>query len=251
MWTIAIATVLGFLMAPRTPSSEPDGKDPALLIASAIRPERANRLDIPPTLPGAGALLQAPPVLAHIVVPEALEPPPDPEPAVGWISGHVVDGDGNPVGGAILHLRGPVGVQAHRIADDGEFHFAVSEGRWTVEAGLLDGNDEWRSIATTAQITPGATATLAIEILLGTAAHAVHSGIKETPGVGWRVLRDDGPLRRDDVLIEVGGNLLTDMQPEAVRAALRERAGEPVRAVVLRPDDDGELHEVPVVLEAR
>lgn len=201
----------------------------------------------------AGPILRPPVMFTQLAAPPpAPELPPEPPPAAtGWISGHVVDGNGEPVGGAILHLSGPTGAQSHRIADDGEFHFEVSEGAWSVEAGLLEGRDEWRSITTTARIVPGATATLAIEILLNSAAHTVHAGLKENLGVGWEVQRDDGPLQAGDVLIEVNGKLLSEMQPESARALLRERMGESIRAVVLRANEAGTLAEVPVVLEAR
>ena len=253
-WTALIALLLGFLLAPR-PSTEP----------AEVRAERVTRRPMPaPIAPRATSAvvgsLSRPFVPAQPVAlpPTTLEPleaaphEPEEEPVqMGWISGHVVDGDGTPLGGAILHLSGPTGSEAHRIADDGEFHFAVAEGAWTVEAGWLDGEDEWRSIATSAHIRPGATATLAIEVLLGSAGHAVRSGIRETLGVGWEVLRDDGPLHAGDVIVEIDGQLLTDMQPEAVRAALRERPGEAIRALVLRASSSGHLAEVPVVLEAR
>lgn len=254
-WTCVIAAVLGISLAPRSPSSEPENpaRDPRTTRRSTA--DLQERLLIPRQASALGTIaapiLKAPEVLTQITAPpQAEEEPPLDVPPMGWISGHVVDGSGNPIGGAILHLTGPTGVQAHRIADDGEFHFAVAQGAWTVEAGLLDGDDEWRSIETTARITPGATATLAIEILLGNAAHAVQSDMQETIGVGWEVLRNDGPLRAGDVLIEVNGRLLTDMQPEAVRAALRERSGETLLATVLRADASGALQEVAVTLEA-
>ncbi|MBX2801977.1 MAG: hypothetical protein KTR31_30130 [Myxococcales bacterium] len=172
-------------------------------------------------------------------------------PGTGFLSGHVVDGAGYPVSGAVLHVHGPSGTRAERIADDGEFHFQVREGTWTVEAGWFDGDDEWRSIPATVRLTPGATATIALEILMGGAGHTVRSGLRETFGVGWEVVADDGPLRAGDVLVEVGGRLLTDLQPEAARAALRERPGESLSATVLRAGASGALEEVEVVLQAR
>ena len=180
-----------------------------------------------------------------------LELEPEPRLGHGWLSGHVVDGNGLAVGGAVLHLRGTAGVEAHRIADDGEFHLQVTEGAWTVEAGWFDGEDEWRSRAMKVSVQPGSTSHLAVEILLNGAAHAVHAGLREAMGMGFEVLRNDGPLQEGDVLVEVDGKLLVDLQPEAVRAALRERPGEQIEALVLRPRPGGAYDELTLWLEAR
>lgn len=252
IWTAAISALLGIIFAPRPHTPEAD-------VPVSTHELRRDAARVSPAAASLGALSGLPRSSSSEVdhrlehVPTFLPEPTEAEPELemGWISGHVVDGEGNPVGGAILHLQGPTGSEAHRIADDGEFHFAVAEGTWTVEAGFFDGEDEWRSIATQAPIRGGATATFALEILLEGAAHAVHGGLEEAFGVGWEVLHDDGPLRAGDVLTEVDGKLLADMQPEAVRAALRERPGESIRAVVLREQAGGRVAEVPVVLEAR
>lgn len=244
-----LAFALGLLFAPRVhPHSE---------VAVPKRPRRARThapaqratVRSPAAHPRPAPLSQPQPQ----PLPQPLSPAPgglDPV-AMGWISGHVVDGTGEPVGGAVLHLQGPTGAMARRIADDGEFNLHVREGTWTVEAGWFDGEDEWRSIPTTVELSPGATATLAIEILMGSAGHMVHAGLREAMGVGWEVVHDDGPLRAGDVLVEVDGRLLADLQPEAVRAALRERPGEAIPAMVLRADGTGKLEEVTVLLEAR
>ncbi len=258
--TSLVALVLGVLLAPRAQSPAPGA--PSAAEAAAPAP----RLVIPRSTAALGAI--ATPILrpaprpppaalpAHEAAPTAREPEEPEGPAdarhAGFISGHVVADDGRPIGGAILHLSGPSGSQAHRIAGDGEFHFAVPEGTWTVEAGWFDGSEEWRSVPATLRIGPGSNATLNLEVLLAGAGHAVRAGLTEAMGIGWEVLRDDGPLHQGDVLVEVNGRLLADMQPEAVHAALRDRPGETLRAVVLRPSGPrGDLAEVEVVLEVR
>ncbi|MEN0068350.1 MAG: carboxypeptidase-like regulatory domain-containing protein [Myxococcota bacterium] len=169
----------------------------------------------------------------------------------GFLSGHVVDDQGEPIKHAIVHLHGPEGTLAHRTGDDGTFRIAVPRGNWTAEAGWFDGQDEWRSKPSTAAVSGGENVFVPFEILMGGAAHGVHSELKEALGVGWEVAADDGPLRAGDVLVEVDGLLLADLQPASVKAALRSHPGETIPAVVLRRADDGDYEEVPVVLDAR
>ena len=254
-WTSLIALLLGVLLAPwptELPPTEAHRSSSLDTIERWSPPSSKYPLSETPS----SASLRSPeggraePLLRTAEMPDAA-PAPEPPLGQGWLSGHVVDGNGLPVGGAVLHLHGPNGTEAHRIADDGEFHIPVTEGRWQVEAGWFDGEDEWRSRGSMAMIRPGATSHMALEILLDDAGHAVHAGLREALGIGFEVLRDDGPLLKGDVLVEVGGLILTELQPEAVRAALRERPGESIEAVVLRPIEGGSYEELPVVLKAR
>ena len=234
-WISLAALVLGVVLAPRPGLLDEIGLPEALhldeLQRIVTKPSGRYAMASSPTLPasvglpkGLGTIGQALSVWEDPGIDEEVEL------GYGWLSGHVVDGNGLPVGGAVIHIQGPHGVEAHRIADDGEFHLQVTEGPWSVEAGWFDGEDEWRSRASSIRITPGATSHLALEILLDGAAHAVHAGLREAMGMGFEVLHHDGPLRKGDVLVEVDGKLLTDMQPEAVRAALRERPGRAYRS---------------------
>jgi len=170
---------------------------------------------------------------------------------MGFITGHVVDESGFPVKHAIVHLQGAEGTVAHRTDEDGTFHVAVPEGDWSAEAGWFDGDKEWRSKPTSAAVEAGEAVSLPFEILMGGAAHGVHSPLEENLGVGWEVASDDGPLRAGDVLVEVDGFLLADLQPESVEATLRSRPGETISALVLRRDASGDYEEVSVLLDAR
>lgn len=254
--TALLALVLAWILAPRPSSGLPD------------RPSRLSTT--PPTAPfvisearaalrplviGSGrrggdhALPYAPARASH-------PPPPRPgsdtdEKRLGFLSGHVVDEQGYPVKHAVLHLHSTTGTLAQRVSEDGTFRLAVPEGRWTAEAGWFDGDDEWRSRPVTASVAAGENVWVPFEILMSGAAHGVHAKLEEAMGVGWRVKGDDGPLRRGDVLVEVDGQLLADLQPAAVKAALRSRPGETIPALVLRRGDDGDYQEVAVVLDAR
>lgn len=253
MIVAASALVLAWALAPRPPNvegapSSPETTTEAGLVATEP-PPRIRPLVIGRRRPPA-------PVTREPAGPrvELGAPAPDDdatEIATGFVSGHVVDDHGYPVKHAVVHLHGPSGTLAHRTDEEGSFHIAVPAGNWTAEAGWYDGDEEWRSRPVVAKVVAGENVALPFEILMQEAAHGVHSAIKEAMGVGWEIAHDDGPLLAGDVLVEVDGMFLADLQPETVKAALRSRVGEQIAALVLRRRANGDYEEVSVVLDAR